>query len=571
MFKISLNTLPSLLKFATVRAAETGQEVDYLVNSIIDGIGRQSPLILDNLGLSAIDVRTEFKKTGDMATAVANIIERDMANSVTSIDDATNSVQRLNAKFDNFKEAAGTVVVKKLDEISTILAADISWTDRFTASLNYLGQANPSLAILRLIGDNEKLAKTIIETEAALAKYNKEIQNTLIVTGDTETKIQQLVQILTMLDNLVLSNAEAFGFAALAVQYYEKQLNDLLNQAPVELTETLKGLNEELSALKEQFENTDINSPLFRTLQQEIKDLEARIESIVNPTNKGSIAALEAEISRLSEKQKQLNTTTEASIEKYAQLQTKINELQRNISELKRLGDPLEKFNIEAIGKDIEISNNQLKQLEYIMEGIADKTLTATDMWKKFNQEVKNLKKSSGDAGIGNLLTEDTIARQKEFADTLISSIGSVFSDAIALFSTISSIQDDEINRQLEAERGRAQEHFDIMKGIWQQQLERGQITKEELFNQETAYNEKINALEAQQAEIRRQQLRKQAIAEKASASFQLIAGTATAVAKNLDKPPVIAIYLSISCCAISNTSSHTNTRICKRCCRLTR
>jgi DNA repair exonuclease SbcCD ATPase subunit len=49
MFKISLNTLPSLLKFATIRAAETGQEVDYLVNSIIDGIGRQSPLILDNL------------------------------------------------------------------------------------------------------------------------------------------------------------------------------------------------------------------------------------------------------------------------------------------------------------------------------------------------------------------------------------------------------------------------------------------------------------------------------------------------------------------------------------------
>jgi hypothetical protein len=76
-------------------------------------------------------------------------------------------------------------------------------------------------------------------------------------------------------------------------------------------------------------------------------------------------------------------------------------------------------------------------------------------------------------------------------------------------------------------------------------QLERGQITKEELFNQETAYNEKLNALEAQQAEIRRQQLRKQAIAEKASASFQLIAGTATAVAKNLDKPPVIAIILA--------------------------
>jgi hypothetical protein len=547
MFKISLNTLPSLLKFATVRAAETGQEVDYLVNSIIDGIGRQSPLILDNLGLSAIDVRTEFKKTGDMATAVANIIERDMANSVTSIDDATNSVQRLNAKFDNFKEAAGTVVVKKLDEISTILAADISWTDRFTASLNYLGQANPSLAILRLIGDNEKLAKTIIETEAALAKYNKEIQNTLIVTGDTETKIQQLVQILTMLDNLVLSNAEGFGFAALAVQHYEKQLNSLLNQAPVELTETLKGLNEELSALKEQFENTDINSPIFRTLQQQIKDLEARIESITNPTNKGSIAALEAEISRLSEKQKQLNTTTEASIEKYAQLQTKINELQRNISELKRLGDPLEKFNIERIGDDIEVSKKQLKDLESIMEGIADKTLTASQMLKKFDDEIKNLKKSTGDASIGGFLTEDTIKKQEEFNSILTSSVTTLVGDLTGLFNAIGQQQDDAINRQLEGERTRAQEHFDIMKTIWQQQLESGQITKEEQFNQEVAYTEKINALEAKQAEVRRQQLRKQAIAEKANASFQLIIGTATSVAKNLANPPAIIAILALA------------------------
>jgi len=547
MFKISLNTLPSLLKFATVRAAETGQEVDYLVNSIIDGIGRQSPLILDNLGLSAIDVRTEFKKTGDMATAVANIIERDMANSVTSIDDATNSVQRLNAKFENFKERAGSSIVQTLDEITTIFTSDISIVDKYGASLNYLGQAVPQLFFLRLVGDNEKLAKSILETEAALAKYNQEIQNTLKVTGDTETQIQQLVEILTMLDNLVASNAEGFGFAALAVQYYEKQLNDLLNQAPVEVTETLKGLNEELSALKEQFENTDINSPLFRTLQQEIKDLEARIESIVNPTNKGSIAALEKEIEKLSEKQRQLNTTTESSIQKYAELQTKINELQRNISELKRLGDPLEKFNIEAIGKDIEISNEQLKQLEYIMEGIADKTLTASQMLKKFDDEIKNLKKSAGSEEIGGLLTDDTIKRQQEFSEILTSGITDLFNDITGLFSAIGQQQDEAINRQLEGERARSQEHFDIMKGIWQQQLESGEITKEEQFNQEVAYNEKINALEAKQAEVRRQQLRKQAIAEKANASFQLIIGTATSVAKNLANPPAIIAILALA------------------------
>jgi hypothetical protein len=76
--------------------------------------------------------------------------------------------------------------------------------------------------------------------------------------------------------------------------------------------------------------------------------------------------------------------------------------------------------------------------------------------------------------------------------------------------------------------------------------------TSEEQFNQETAYNEKINALEAKQAEVRRQQLRKQAIAEKANASFQLIIGTGTAVAKNLANPPAIIAILALAAAQLS-------------------
>jgi hypothetical protein len=567
-FKIPLETLPKLLKFATIRAAETGQEVDYLVESIINGIGRKSALVIDNLGISVSETQKEFKKTGDFAVAVGNIIEREMDKSVTSIDDAIGQTQKLSASWANFQENLSKSVApalnKALGEINTFLQgrneANLTQAsateDELRLSLQvfteysdnlikvYTDKLKQGLTVDASVLKNVAQLRDLLNTSAEQYKALREEVGNFTEYEQFNAKIVEITNLMKPFEEQGLTTSK--GYLALATSL--KIVQQSMEQLGVKITptgETLKQLNEQLTLLKEQFENTDINTALFRTIQAEIKALEERIESIVNPTNKGSIAALEAEIAKLSEKQRQLNTTTESSIQKYAELQTKINELQRNISELKRLGDPLEKFNIERIGDEIEVSKKQLEDLESIMEGIADKTLTATDMWKKFNQEVKNLKKSSGDAGIGNLLTEDTIARQKEFADTLISSIGSVFSDAIALFSTISSIQDDEINRQLEAERGRAQEHFDIMKGIWQAQLERGQITKEELFNQETAYNEKLNALEAQQAEIRRQQLRKQAIAEKASASFQLIAGTATAVAKNLDKPPVIAIILA--------------------------
>ena len=56
-FKIPLNELGTLLEFAQRRAKDTGESVDYLVNSIVMGIGRKSPLILDNLGISAISLK----------------------------------------------------------------------------------------------------------------------------------------------------------------------------------------------------------------------------------------------------------------------------------------------------------------------------------------------------------------------------------------------------------------------------------------------------------------------------------------------------------------------------------
>ena len=106
-FKIPLDSLSSYLAFATRRAEETGQSVDYLVDSIIMGIGRKSPMILDNLGISILDIRNEMEKTGDMAKAVANIINSEMANAGTAADTAATKFGQLSAKWDDFKTALG--------------------------------------------------------------------------------------------------------------------------------------------------------------------------------------------------------------------------------------------------------------------------------------------------------------------------------------------------------------------------------------------------------------------------------------------------------------------------------
>ncbi len=90
-FKVPLDKLASFFEFATKRSAQTGESVDYLVNSIVDGIGRKSTLVMDNLGISAAELQNEIKKTGDFGKAAGNIIERELAKAG---DVATTSAQR---------------------------------------------------------------------------------------------------------------------------------------------------------------------------------------------------------------------------------------------------------------------------------------------------------------------------------------------------------------------------------------------------------------------------------------------------------------------------------------------
>ena len=55
-FHIPLEDLGKYLSFAQLKAQQTGQSLDYMVDSIVTGLGRKSPMILDNLGLSAAEI-----------------------------------------------------------------------------------------------------------------------------------------------------------------------------------------------------------------------------------------------------------------------------------------------------------------------------------------------------------------------------------------------------------------------------------------------------------------------------------------------------------------------------------
>ena len=116
-FKVPLEKLATFFEFATKRANQTGESVDYLVNSIIDGIGRKSSLVLDNLGISATELQAEIKKTGDFGKAAGNIIEREIGKAGDVMATSAETSAAFAASVDNMKIAVGNLINQAIDPL----------------------------------------------------------------------------------------------------------------------------------------------------------------------------------------------------------------------------------------------------------------------------------------------------------------------------------------------------------------------------------------------------------------------------------------------------------------------
>ena len=100
-FKLPVEELGTMLAFAQQKAKDTGQSVDYMVDSIVTGLGRKSLMILDNLGLSASQIKEKMSETGDMTKAVAEIIKEQMSEAGEYVETAADRAARAAADAQN--------------------------------------------------------------------------------------------------------------------------------------------------------------------------------------------------------------------------------------------------------------------------------------------------------------------------------------------------------------------------------------------------------------------------------------------------------------------------------------
>ena len=143
---VPVEQLATLFEFAQKRAEETGESVDYLVQSIVTGIGRKSVLILDNLGLSSVRINDEFKKMGDFGAAVGKIVREELDKMGDVAETANTRIQRLSASMENLKGAFGAFVNSGVGSGFLDIMTEI--TDSFSFLLDPLSDADYAKKVL---------------------------------------------------------------------------------------------------------------------------------------------------------------------------------------------------------------------------------------------------------------------------------------------------------------------------------------------------------------------------------------------------------------------------------------
>jgi hypothetical protein len=165
-FKLPLEELGTMLAFAQQKAKDTGQSVDYMAQSIVTGLGRKSVMILDNLGLSAAEIKEKMKETGDMTKAVGEIIREQMSKAGDYVETAADRATKANVELENAMTRLGETFQPLTD------AANSMWNDIKIGALDLLNNAiRPLINAFTEAGR----ARALYENQGGDARVNRQL------------------------------------------------------------------------------------------------------------------------------------------------------------------------------------------------------------------------------------------------------------------------------------------------------------------------------------------------------------------------------------------------------------
>lgn len=360
-FRIPLEQLGKLFEFATVRAQQTGQSVDYLINSIVFGLGFQSIRRLDNVGISAAELRDVMKELGVSLNEAFNIVvNREIEKMGGLVKTSATEVDILN---------------KNLQDLKTSLS------QRFTNSgwIQFLSESLRALSTLAKSIPEIKLT-TFISLNGInfLREWNKNVEETVRSERNLKTATQELKDIQDGLGESARQQVDSLIQETIARRtsireytgYIEKkkaeiQLNDLVNKSNsetrVQYLRTRDELNAQLKGLQNRLEIDKIV----------VGELTKMLLALTKGGTPNELGLIEAKLKEIEDVADGIKT---------AKSRQEIHDLSNDLARLKG-----ELADLEAFGttKQFLKVNGELKLVPVIDPKGLEKTIAAEPIFKK--------------------------------------------------------------------------------------------------------------------------------------------------------------------------------------------
>ena len=235
---IGFTEMPKLLEIARASAVATGQSLSFMFDSIVTGIGRGSPLILDNLGIilkigeanqnyaEQLGKTVEEMTTAEKKQAILNatlIAGEDIINKVGTAVDGMTRVEKVDALKTSFQE--------RKTELGERLAPMAGRTFEIFTKLFDLGRVR--VQIVNEQRESQEVLNTISQDWMTTnVEINELEQARLLLQSQINEKAEQQV----ILAEDIASTTNAYG----KMQSATLTLNELTNTELIEEVKSLK-------------------------------------------------------------------------------------------------------------------------------------------------------------------------------------------------------------------------------------------------------------------------------------------------------------------------------------------
>ena len=396
-----------------------------MVDSIVTGLGRKSLMILDNLGLSASEVKDKMAETGDMTKAVGEIIREQMSKAGDYVETAADRAAQANVNLQNKMEELGRKFAP-IEEASSQL-----WTSMKIGILDIIG--GPLATLLNQLTEAGRLKSQLNNMNGGgmMERFGNNLRN----SKDPSTLYSRQLAAINRSINAAeakLQQAEKGGMGSIqiyrerlqALKEVKKQYEDLyktisrpvdnpLIASDTDKKKTKKGggktktvkteeqlNNEEIQKLTQEY--IKASDDRRKAIEGEIKTLQdrnAEIKRLMEAAQgkaapDGSLKALSEELSKLQKERQLLSDPIAIEIQDQA---------------IKDIQDEIDRLNGKKV--EIEIVPSTLTPFEQLKQSISIEL--AADNIKVDETTLKTLMQTSIQNGIDGLDPQFTSLQEK--------------------------------------------------------------------------------------------------------------------------------------------------------------